>query len=365
MHIPLIRTLDKTTGSLASLGLGLFPKRKPKKPKSILAIQLWGLGETVLTLPALRALQELYPKAKIDILCTDRNKDVYVQQPYNVHPITLEPANILSFIRAHLQHYDLVVDFEEYLRSAAVIARLTGKYAIGFRTNVRGEALDRSIAYVDGQHTAECFLDLIRALSAKIPRIKTLLPIKVSKDDEKGAAAFLKKYKVRSFIGIAPGAAETSKQRIWPLERFAQIADSWAKTTPVILFGGEGDRAVIDRVVKLMKRKAIVASGELSLRESIAALSKAKLVLANDAGFMHVAAAQGVKTIGLFGPNLPIRWKPLNEKSIAVYEGYSCSPCINSHKGEFPACKFGKDNRCMKKISVEEVFNVGKKMMER
>ena len=77
--VDLIKFLDKYIGFLTCIILSinkLFPKRSIET-KNILLIQLWGLGESILTLPTIKTLREKYPKSKIDILVTDRNKDVY------------------------------------------------------------------------------------------------------------------------------------------------------------------------------------------------------------------------------------------------------------------------------------------------
>ena len=99
-------------------------------------------------------------------------------------------------------------------------------------------------------------------------------------------------------------------------------------------------------------------AGKMSLREFFAFIEKCNLVVSNDTGVMHIAAAQGVKTIGLFGPNLPVRWGPFGKGNISLYKGEVCkfSPCINVHKGEVPECRFGDDNKCMKEINVEDVL---------
>jgi len=80
---------------------------------------------------------------------------------------------------------------------------------------------------------------------------------------------------------------------------------------------------------------------------------------------MHVAAAQGVKTIGLFGPNLPVRWHPFGRRNISLYKKVGCSPCINTHLGQVPECKWEIDSKeykkCMNKITVDDVMKaVGK-----
>ena len=60
---------------------------------------------------------------------------------------------------------------------------------------------------------------------------------------------------------------------------------------------------------------------------------------------MHIAAAMNVKAIGLFGPNLPVRFGPLNKKSKAIYKEMPCSPCINVHKGQVPECMHGETSK--------------------
>ena len=110
----------------------------------------------------------------------------------------------------------------------------------------------------------------------------------------------------------------------------------------------------------LAKKKIVNLAGKITLKQLFYLTEKCNLIISNDAGGMHIAAAQGTKTIGLFGPNLPVRFRPLNKKSLSVYKGKICkySPCINVHKGEVPDCCYkGKDyQKCMKEIKVEDVL---------
>ncbi|MBU0980344.1 MAG: glycosyltransferase family 9 protein [Nanoarchaeota archaeon] len=359
MLIGLIRWLDKYIGGLKCLAFGLFPKRRFIQPKRILAIQLWGLGESTLTLPALYALKKRFPEAKIEVLATKRNEEIYYKQPFKLRVVALNPFSLLSFVLNN--KYDLVVDFEEYLNSSALVARMAGKHCIGFDTGVRKHALDNAIPYDDMKHTSETFFDLVRALGVK-GEVEKLVALKVSDADDQAALRFMQEHKLNRFIGIAPGAAESSRQRIWPLDRFAKVADSLDH--PVVFFGGPDETGLIEDVRKQMKKESFIAAGKLSLRQSFALVKRSKLFISNDSGLMHVAAAMDVPTIGLFGPNLPERWRPYNKKSTAIYKGHECSPCINSHKGEFPKCKFNDDNKCMKKINVEEVVKAARKMLK-
>ena len=92
-------------------------------------------------------------------------------------------------------------------------------------------------------------------------------------------------------------------------------------------------------------------------------MEKLNWFIGNDAGAMHIAAAQGAKTIGLFGPNIPLRFAPYGKNNISIYKGEICefSPCINVHKGEVPDCLYPKHSgdyqKCMKNIKVEDVLD--------
>ena len=76
---------------------------------------------------------------------------------------------------------------------------------------------------------------------------------------------------------------------------------------------------------------------------------------------MHIAAAQGVRTIGLFGPNLPQRFRPYGEKNIALYMKMPCSPCINVHKGRIKNCK---NPVCLELISKKAVIDAADSLLE-
>ena len=85
---------------------------------------------------------------------------------------------------------------------------------------------------------------------------------------------------------------------------------------------------------------------------------------------MHIAAAQGTKTIGLFGPNIPERFGPYGKGNVSIYKKYSCkfSPCINVHKGQVPDCLYAKNSndyqKCMKAITIDEVLKEADKMLK-
>ncbi len=100
----------------------------------------------------------------------------------------------------------------------------------------------------------------------------------------------------------------------------------------------------------IYKDKIINLAGKLDVKDLFALMPKLKLFIANDGGPMHIAAAQGVPTIGLFGTDSPFRYAPFNRKSLAIYKNLPGHPCIKPYLKEFNSC-----GKCLKAIKVEEV----------
>src|SRR3989338_8103260 len=123
----IIRFVDKYLGNPICNFLGFFNRKNSHSKndfKKILVVQLWGIGETILTLPTIEALRKNYPKAEINILATSRNKDVFFgnKNLENVLIIKLNLISILGFIIKNIKKYDLVIDMEEYLNISAIMS---------------------------------------------------------------------------------------------------------------------------------------------------------------------------------------------------------------------------------------------------
>tara|TARA_Y100000310_G_C20693631_1_gene823992 strand:- start:1219 stop:2346 length:1128 start_codon:yes stop_codon:yes gene_type:complete len=371
MGIKLIKFIDKYIGYFICLILSVFNfSSKQKKPKSILLIQFWGIGETILALPAIKALREKNKKSRIDILVTDRVKEIFYNNKNinNVKILKLNPFSIKLFILKNWKKYDLVIDMEEYLNISSIIAFFTGKQRIGYSHGIRSRLYTKQVKYNDKQHTAETFLDLIRALKINY-KLKNLGKLNYSKKDKNIIHKFLKYKKISKkdfVVGIAPGAAESAKSRMWPLENYVELCNNILKNKnkKIIFIGNKNENELIKKIQSKIKGKnrTINTSGLFDLNPLFCLIERCNLFISNDAGAMHIAAAQGVKTIGLFGPNLPLRFGPYGKKNVVIYKGHDCkfSPCINVHQGKVPDCYYSKNSKdyqkCMKNIKVEYVL---------
>ena len=370
MNVKLIKLFDKVFGIPICIILGvsnLLPKiKKTKEIKNILIIQLWGIGETILTLPAIKELRKKFPKANISILATKRNADIYSNlNLFNkLIIISLNPFSIKWFLLKNLRKYDLVIDMEEYLNISAIMSFFIGKNRIGYSHGIRSLLYTDKIRYNDKQHISQTFMDLID----QNIKVKSLIELAYSKNDEKIINEFITKNKIKKndFVaGLVPGAAESSKSRMWPKENFAELADNLIekKNAKIIFIGADYEKDLMDSVINRIKNKSNVinTAGLFTLKQTFCLIKKLRLLVANDTGPMHIGAAQGTKTIGLFGPNLPIRFGPLNKKSKSIYKPIcKFSPCINVHKGKVPECFYDETSRdyqkCMKEIKVKDVL---------
>ncbi|MBI3035425.1 glycosyltransferase family 9 protein [Candidatus Woesearchaeota archaeon] len=375
-----IKIIDRYAGNLICNFISLFNKKKPAagiKTDKILVIQLWGIGETILTLPAIKALRKKFPDAEINVLATPRNKDVFYKNGdiSQVIEVRLNPASILGFIIKNIKKYDLAVDMEEYLNISAIISFFAGRKTVGYSHNSRARLYSNKIRYNDKQHASQTFLDLVMPLGIDYG-FDRLPKLNFSKNDRNFVEVFLKENGVRRgdfVVCAAPGAAESAKARMWPYDRYAELCDEIiAKYNAKIVFAGTLDEneliaSIQDKMEN--KGKAINAAGKMTLNQLFCLIGKCNLFIGNDAGPMHIAAAQGVKTLGLFGPNLPVRFGPYGKGNIGLYKGYNCefSPCINVHRGQVPDCVYQKNSneyqKCMKNISVDDVLKEVEKMV--
>ena len=371
--VGLIKFLDNILGSAICAVLSLFSRKKEidtKEIKKVLFIQLWGIGETILTLPAVAAVKKKFSETDVYILSTDRNKEVYLSADMNINVLTVKmnPLSILRLMIYSFRKFDIVIDFEEYLNVSSMIAFFLGKQRMGFAHGTRAGLYNKIIDYDDEQHCTETFLDLVKLIGAEYKE-KELVGLKYGKREYASVSKILDKRK--KIIGIVPGAAESAKSRMWPKEKYIELCRELIKKDFVPMFiGAEGEIELNNSIIKeIDETKVIDTTGKISLKELFCLIREIDLLITNDTGPLHIASAQGTKTIGLFGPNTPIRFGPYGKDSIAIYKPETCefSPCINVHKGKVPDCLYSQKSndyqKCMKAISVKEVMGAVKETL--
>ena len=151
----------------------------------------------------------------------------------------------------------------------------------------------------------------------------------------------------RPLAAFAPGAVGPSKR--WPASYFAETARRLAaQGFSVIVLGGPGETSLAAEIGAGQGHVRDLTGADL--RNAILGLAAADVAVSNDSGLLHVAAALGTPSIGIFGPTSPWHWAPLNPLAavIETQTVVSCRPC---HK---PTCRYGH-HRCMREIPPESV----------
>jgi len=351
---------------------------RDKKTKRILIIKLISVGDVLFTTPAVRALRLGFPKAHLAYLVGSWSKGVIEDNP-NLNEIIVYDAprhspdrwrawlDSLSCLRElRRKRFDLAVIFHR-TSFAGLLALLAGiPNRIGFDYHGQGRFLTRKVAYESGKHEVDRYLDVIRSLRLSPAGLWT--EMQVGRKEQNYAFELLRACglkpgeKLVTILlggGKNPGTFMPTKR--WPADRFARLIDEMVRRfqVKVLLVGGSGDEEVVKNVVSQMKSQAVNLVGKTTFKQLAAVLQRCQLFIGGDSGPLHIAAAVGTPTLGIFGPSDPRLVAPRGEKHLAVWKRVSCSPCYwpdtVAAGHDFSRCS-RNTLECMTAIHVEDVL---------
>jgi len=353
--VGLQRIIDKYAGYILVLLLWPFRifDRPSRERKRFLVIKLWAMGDSVLTLSLIRGIRESFGGCTVDVLLRDRARDVFECGRAD-RILNLDSISDLMTLFGKFRRYDVVFDCEPYLNLSAILAFFPGKERIGFSGQFRSRLYTGTTTFRRDQHMVRNYLDFL-AIFGKEYHTEELEKLQVRDEDRVRVDDFLAGLPAgKPVVGITPGVAESSKNRMWYEERFAALADRIIGTLhgTVIFIDSPANRKTVEAILSRMEQAPVDATGRFTLKETFYLISKCRVFISNDTGPMHVAAAQGCRTIGLFGPNTPVLWGPYGKGNTAIYKT-TLEPAILNDKGIF---REGNRDGYMGCISVEDVF---------
>ncbi len=352
--IKLQRFIDKYIGAVVILFLSILKlfEGEHKKKKRFLLIKLWAIGDSVISLVLVKAIKKMYKNAAVDVLCRDQNKVVFECYD-NVDNIYSMDSGFLNFLSNNLRKYDVVFDTEPYFNLSAIYAFIIGKKRIGFSDQFRSRLYNNRIKFRKDQHMVQNYLDMVRSLGKRYDT-KALEKLEPPEMSKKKAKEYFNKHKIKKAVGISVGVGGSAKNRMWYEDRFAELADKIIKEKKieVIFIDSPANDPIVQSILGYMKETPFVVTRNYGLKEKIAMISICDAFISNDSGLMHVAAAQGCRTLGLFGPNTPILWAPYGKNNKSVYKT-KLQPSIDNQKGIF---KDTSREQYMGVISVDDVF---------
>ncbi len=340
-------------------------------PSKILITRLHFIGDVILTTPVIRAVRQRFPNAYIAYLADKNAITLLENNPYLDELIPFDfKWNLkeqISFIRKlRDKKFDLVIDLFGNPRSA-ILSFLTGaKIRIGGEFGWRKFLYTNPIPRTNEKKNAIKFhLDYLKPLGIENSDLKT--EIFLLEEEIKWGRNYLKSKGLdpdeKMIFGIHPGATWPAK--MWFKENFAKLADKIVSNfnAGVAITHSESETELAMDVFNLSSKRNIVVLDSLNLRQLASVLSNFDFYISNDCGPMHISAAVGTKTIGLFGPGEEDIWFPYpeNEGHKALRIDVECHPC------HLDFCNRTGENymKCMKILTVEIVFNELSKLVQK
>jgi len=335
----------------------------------ILVIRLRAIGDVVLSTAVLPNLREAYPNAVIHFMTEPPSVPVIEGHPAidGVLAVPGDPwirpfrkAAWLEFFRfasaLRKAKYDLVLDLFGNPRSAWITLFSGARVRVGFGFRGRMVAYNRVVEpRGNSVHEVEVNLDALRKIGVPVVSAVPMLPFGAGERSTVDAWIRHNRLDQNRLVALHVWGGWPAKR--WGLNRFAGLADQLVSRhrAQVVLLWGPGERKHAEAVQSGM-REASVLAPKLSLKELGALLSRCRLVVANDSGPMHIAAAVGAPTLGIFGPT---HWRlqgPYGERSAVAYKkGLACLGCNKlecSHR------------TCMESLSVDEVLRVAEEALD-
>lgn len=374
---PYLRFADRRAGPIL---LRMVARRRPKQekighekgPDRVVILKLGTIGDSLLTLPAIRALRSWCTGAEMTLVHSPANADVATRIEgvsrrivFDPGRWTRNPGHALRFIH-HLRAIDAdwAIDFEPWSRVSALVALLSGaRLVAGYRTagQNRHHGFDVCIEHRSDVHEAVNNGRLVEALGAKVQDYS--IPFPLDAKEESAWTRFLEsaggppRYAV-----IHPwSAGYKGHLKEWDEDKCANLARRFiASGIRVVLTGGPLDRPRSEKLARKIGEGCVSAAGTATLGETAGLLKLACLVVTVNTGILHLAAAVGAEILVLDGPAGTERWGPLTSHATVVRSGAYCSPCLDL--GFEYACRTGW---CMSDLGVEAVWTATTEVLAR
>lgn len=332
------------------------------------------IGDAVMSIPALRELRRVFPDDHITMHSRSWADGLFRDATFIDELVTYDKHRWAAkdvydnakFLQADA--YDVAIILPNSFEAALTSFLTRIPRRIGYNKDVRGLLLTDPIAvpeWKNRRHEVYYYLNLIAETERRVLGRETVsteypnITLEVSPERRAEASRFLAEAGVRDgFPIVALGVGSTnSRAKRWPAERYAALSDRLQQDydANVVLVGSPEEVDVAEAVTALSIAKPINLVGKTDLAQATAILSNADLMIANDMGLGHVAAAVGCRIITIFGPTNPDTTRPFAMNASIIREPVECSPCM------LRDCPI--DHRCMTRISVDRVAAIAEELL--
>jgi len=314
---PVLHFFDRYVGIPVVALCGGIRRRRilPSRIETIGLLKSGAIGDTVLISGIIADLKCAFPRASLVFFSGDSNHEIACMLDGLERVINVPVGNPLAGARIMRSvPVDVMIGFGQWSRLEALFS-LAGKtaFTIGFQTakQYRHYGYDIAVEHSADTHELENYRRLVQVLGVRTGHLPFL----------RNPAAEPLKTRDYAVCHLWPGGRRKELKQ-WPTEKWLMLFEeltSWG--LEVVLTGASPDGANNDSVIArlpLHTRCSVRNAAGVSLRQTVAILARASLVVSVDTGIMHVAAALGAPLVAMHGPTSSKRWGPLGKKSIAI-----------------------------------------------
>ena len=325
------------------------------------------VGDAVMTIPALRELRRLLPHAHITLATRSLAEGLFTDADFLDDLLIYDRGarNIGAVVRQtrawRQRRFDLAVLLQNAFEAALIPAAARVPARIGYATDGRRALLTHPLtlpAWRHERHEVFYYLHIIselerrlygiHSMQAREPRFD-LIVSHARKDQARELLRAEGAHPGRALVALCPGSINSRAKR-WPADRYAALADRFIAeaNANVALIGSRDEQDVSRQVLAHMRHQPIMLTGRTDLAQAVALLSIADVLITNDTGPAHIAAALGRPTLVIFGPTNPATTRPFSPVAEIIRRPPDCAPCM------LRDCPI--DHRCMTAITPDEVF---------
>ena len=319
-------------------------------PPKILMIHAGGIGDLLLSLPALRAFRMAFPDSSPELLGLPERLSLIAHDLGAVSIHSINQANLAPFYLKGGALYSRLVEFFSSFSAALLIGRSQAEI---LADNIRLAGLARVIflpsfpGEEQNLHVSEALLQGLRSFGIEGEGL--FAPLRLSGEALSFAGELLNKAggkKGGRILAIHPGSGSPAKN--WSPRKFALVADWATERASIFLVSGPA-RDGRDEVLRAVKKARPYVLDRLPLPHLAAVLAKCTAFLGNDSGITHLAAWTGIPTVALFGPTDPAVWGPRGPGIRILTAKKPCAPCSSEERQTCP-------RPCLEEIEAEGVI---------
>ncbi|MCM8809352.1 MAG: glycosyltransferase family 9 protein [Candidatus Omnitrophica bacterium] len=337
----------------------------PKEVKSILVVSSTAIGDTLMSTPAIKALRERYPQAKIIAHFNAKNMELFENNPHidGIIPYYGGWKKFFKTIKEFKKHkFDVAVILHGNEPQATPMAYLGGaKFILKIPIPRKFDFLisNKSNGFENpwNHHAIDVRLKAVSFIGCKEDQKEMVLPLDEKSGDE--IDKLFKEFSIRhkKLIGFQVGAKD--KYKIWPPDKFIKIGKKlieFDRNILILILGSKEEKNICNKIKEEIGERVISFAGMLSLKQLANLINRLNLLVTNDTGTMHIAIALKKKTVSLFCPTNFWGVGPIQDMHLhkVISKNKPCNPCIT---------KKCKKPYCMNLIEVDEVFEAIKEIL--